>query len=297
MDEAARCDQLLLLREGRLVAAEPPDEPPRAHGRAEPRGGVPRARRGGGAGMSLRATLATAARVLRQLGRDRRTLALVYVVPPALLTLFKYVFIDQPATFDRVGGPLVGIFPFTSMFLVTSITMLRERTTGTLERLLTLPLCEARHPRRLRDRVRRSSPTLQALAHLGRRVRPARARRRGPGLARRRARGLQRRPRDGARALRERLRARRSSRRCSSCRRSSSRSCSSAGCSCRATEMAPAPRARLDGAAADVGLRRARARGAPASSVPPRAWTSPSSLGAAALALALGAATLRRRTA
>jgi ABC-2 type transport system permease protein len=90
--------------------------------------------------MSLRATTATAARVLRQLGRDHRTLALIFVVPPALLTLFKYVFIDQAATFDRVGGPLVGIFPFTSMFLITSITMLRERTTGTLERLLTLPL-------------------------------------------------------------------------------------------------------------------------------------------------------------
>jgi ABC-2 type transport system permease protein len=62
------------------------------------------------------------------------------VVPSLLLTLFKYVFEDQPATFDRVGGPLVGLFPFIIMFLITSITMLRERTTGTLERLMTLPL-------------------------------------------------------------------------------------------------------------------------------------------------------------
>jgi len=84
--------------------------------------------------------IATAIRVLRQLRRDPRTLALLFVVPPLLLTLFKYVFEEQPETFDRVGGPLVGIFPFVLMFVITSITMLRERTTGTLERLMTLPI-------------------------------------------------------------------------------------------------------------------------------------------------------------
>jgi ABC-2 type transport system permease protein len=80
--------------------------------------------------------------VLRQLRRDRRTLALVLVVPPALLTLFRYAFDGQPETFDRIGGPLVGIFPLISMFLVTSIAMLRERTTGTLERLMSMPLAK-----------------------------------------------------------------------------------------------------------------------------------------------------------
>jgi ABC-2 type transport system permease protein len=85
-------------------------------------------------------TLATAERVLRQLRRDPRTLVLVLVVPPILLTLFRYVFDGQPETFDRVGGPLVGMFPFISMFLVTSIAMLRERTTGTLERLMSMPI-------------------------------------------------------------------------------------------------------------------------------------------------------------
>jgi ABC-2 type transport system permease protein len=92
--------------------------------------------------MSVRITLATAGRVLRQLRRDHRTLALVLVVPPALLALFKYVFFGQEETFDRIGPPLVGIFPFVSMFLVTSIAMLRERTTGTLERLMSLPLAK-----------------------------------------------------------------------------------------------------------------------------------------------------------
>jgi ABC-2 type transport system permease protein len=86
--------------------------------------------------------LATTERVLRQLRRDRRTLALVLIVPPALLALFKYVFDGQEATFDRIGGPLVGLFPFVSMFLVTSIAMLRERTTGTLERLMSMPIAK-----------------------------------------------------------------------------------------------------------------------------------------------------------
>jgi ABC-2 type transport system permease protein len=92
--------------------------------------------------MSRRVTFATAARVLRQLRRDRRTLALVFLVPSFLLVLFRYVFDEQQATFDRVGGPLVGIFPLVSMFLVTSIAMLRERTTGTLERLMSMPLAK-----------------------------------------------------------------------------------------------------------------------------------------------------------
>jgi ABC-2 type transport system permease protein len=90
--------------------------------------------------MSPRITLATAERVLLQLRHDPRTLAMVVVVPCLLLVLIKYAFSGQAGTFDRIGGPLVGIFPLILMFLVTSITMLRERTTGTLERLMTTPL-------------------------------------------------------------------------------------------------------------------------------------------------------------
>ena len=92
--------------------------------------------------MSIRITLATAARVLRQLRRDHRTLVLVLFVPALLMALFRYVFEGQEATFDRVGPPMVGIFPFVTMFLVTSIAMLRERTTGTLERLMSMPLAK-----------------------------------------------------------------------------------------------------------------------------------------------------------
>lgn len=92
--------------------------------------------------MSAGVTLATAVRVLRQLRRDPRTLVLLFGVPCLLVWLLREVLAGQPATFDRIGGPLVGLFPFISMFVVTSITMLRERTSGTLERLMTMPLAK-----------------------------------------------------------------------------------------------------------------------------------------------------------
>jgi ABC transporter DrrB family efflux protein len=89
--------------------------------------------------VSARIAGATAARVLTQLRHDPRTIALLLVVPCVLLALIKYVYLDSPV-FDRIGAPLLGIFPLVIMFLVTSITMLRERSTGTLERLMTMPL-------------------------------------------------------------------------------------------------------------------------------------------------------------
>ncbi|RSM52635.1 antibiotic ABC transporter permease [Actinoplanes sp. ATCC 53533] len=90
--------------------------------------------------MNVRITLSTAARILRQLRHDRRTVGLLVVVPAALLTLLYFMYDDAGGTFDRIALVMLGIFPFVIMFLVTSIAMLRERTTGTLERLLTTPL-------------------------------------------------------------------------------------------------------------------------------------------------------------
>jgi ABC-2 type transport system permease protein len=90
--------------------------------------------------MSVRRTTATARRVLAQLRHDPRTIAMMLVVPCVLIALLKWVFDGDPAVFDRVGAPVLGIFPFIVMFLVTSVGMLRERTSGTLERLLTMPL-------------------------------------------------------------------------------------------------------------------------------------------------------------
>ena len=90
--------------------------------------------------MSPTRTAATTRRVVDQLRRDPRTVALLLVVPLALLWLLELVFDAQPATFDRIGPALLALFPFVVMFLVTSVTTLRERTSGTLERLLSMPL-------------------------------------------------------------------------------------------------------------------------------------------------------------
>ncbi|WP_329021876.1 ABC transporter permease [Streptomyces sp. NBC_00690] len=90
--------------------------------------------------MSISRTLATAARVLRQLRHDRRSIALMVLVPCVMLFLLRYVFDASPRTFDSIGAALLGIFPLITMFLVTSIATLRERTSGTLERLLAMPL-------------------------------------------------------------------------------------------------------------------------------------------------------------
>jgi ABC-2 type transport system permease protein len=90
--------------------------------------------------MRVRATFATAERILRQLRHDRRTIGMLVGVPVLLLTLVYFMFEEEPLVFDQIGLIMLGVFPFTTMFLVTSIAMLRERTTGTLERLLSSPV-------------------------------------------------------------------------------------------------------------------------------------------------------------
>lgn len=89
--------------------------------------------------MNATLTLATASRVLRQIRHDHRTLALLLVVPCVLLGLLAWIYNSTPL-FDLIGAPLLGLFPFLVMFLVTSIATLRERQSGTLERLLALPV-------------------------------------------------------------------------------------------------------------------------------------------------------------
>jgi ABC-2 type transport system permease protein len=93
--------------------------------------------------MSARITLAVAVRVLRQLRHDHRTVAMLLVVPCVLLTLLWWMFDGNDLVFNRFGPPLLALFPFIVMFLVTSVTTLRERSSGTLERLLSMPLGKA----------------------------------------------------------------------------------------------------------------------------------------------------------
>jgi len=91
--------------------------------------------------MNATLTLATARRILTQLRHDHRTVALMVLVPSLLLVLLRYVFNSEQA-FSAAAPALLAVFPFAIMFIVTSITTLRERTTATLERLMTMPIAK-----------------------------------------------------------------------------------------------------------------------------------------------------------
>jgi ABC-2 type transport system permease protein len=90
--------------------------------------------------VTPRITLAVARRVLAQLRHDHRTVALMLLVPCFLLTLLWWMFDGDDEFFNRFGPPMLAMFPFIVMFLVTSVTTLRERSSGTLERLLAMPM-------------------------------------------------------------------------------------------------------------------------------------------------------------
>ena len=90
-----------------------------------------------GPGMILTSTIR---RILAQLRHDPRTIAMIIVVPTLLITLIHFMYEGQPRVFDRIALTMLGVFPFIVMFLITSIAMLRERTSGTLERLFTTPV-------------------------------------------------------------------------------------------------------------------------------------------------------------
>jgi len=91
--------------------------------------------------MNPRITLAVAHRVLIQLRRDRRTLVMLLVLPCLVMSLLWWMFQDKPSFgFGTLAPALLALIPFIIMFLVTSVTTLRERTSGTLERLLAMPM-------------------------------------------------------------------------------------------------------------------------------------------------------------
>jgi ABC transporter DrrB family efflux protein len=84
--------------------------------------------------------MAMTKRVLLQLKHDPRTVALIFISPALLMTILKYVYYSNPQVFQNVAGALLGVFPMIVMFLITSVATLRERTSGTLERLMISPL-------------------------------------------------------------------------------------------------------------------------------------------------------------
>lgn len=91
--------------------------------------------------MSIRITGAVAARVLTQVRRDPRTLVMLLAVPSLLMALLWWLYSASPMDlFPTIAPALLALLPFILMFLVTSVTTLRERTSGTLESALTTPM-------------------------------------------------------------------------------------------------------------------------------------------------------------
>jgi ABC-2 type transport system permease protein len=90
-------------------------------------------------GLAAPIVFITAGRILRQLLNDHRTVGLVLAVPALIIALISAIMDDAPQVFDKTGLILLAAFPFMLMFMITSITLLRERTGGTLERLMTTP--------------------------------------------------------------------------------------------------------------------------------------------------------------
>jgi len=88
----------------------------------------------------VRATFSTMLRILRQLSHDHRSVAMIFLVPVLLLSLLRWMYEDNLDVFNMIAPALLGIFPFVIMFIITSVTTLRERTGGTLERLMALPI-------------------------------------------------------------------------------------------------------------------------------------------------------------
>ena len=96
--------------------------------------------------MNAKAYWATTIRILKQLRADPRTVAMIVLVPALLMVLLYFIYQNyptrpgQPQLFDRIAISMLGILPFIVMFLITAIAMQRERTTGTLERMMTTPV-------------------------------------------------------------------------------------------------------------------------------------------------------------
>lgn len=80
-----------------------------------------------------------AGRVRRQLIRDRRTMALLLIVPVVLMTIIGLSF-PQSSILDYIAPALLATLALFFGFLLTGISFLRERSQGTMERLMASPV-------------------------------------------------------------------------------------------------------------------------------------------------------------
>lgn len=80
-----------------------------------------------------------AARVINQLIRDRRTMVLIILVPLVVMTLIGLSF-PEGTVLDFIAPALLATLALFFSFLLTGISFLRERSQGTMERLMASPV-------------------------------------------------------------------------------------------------------------------------------------------------------------
>ncbi len=85
----------------------------------------------------MRRTFAVARRVLRQLLRNHRFLALSIVAPLVIVYFLKLFFDTMPEGFDtaRYAVPVAAFLVHFLAFILCAIVLVQERTAGTLERM------------------------------------------------------------------------------------------------------------------------------------------------------------------
>jgi ABC-2 type transport system permease protein len=82
-----------------------------------------------------------AKRIILQLGRDHRTLALIVLAPILVMTLIGLSFPDK-TQLNYIAPALLATIALFFSFLITGVTFLRERSQGTLERLMASPVSQ-----------------------------------------------------------------------------------------------------------------------------------------------------------
>ena len=92
--------------------------------------------------MTLNRSLAIAARIIRQFLRDRRTMGMIVFVPLLVMTLVGLSF-PEDGILDYVAPALMAAMALFFVFILTGVSFLRERSQGTLERLMASPVSRA----------------------------------------------------------------------------------------------------------------------------------------------------------
>jgi len=84
--------------------------------------------------------LTIAGRIVKQIVRDRRTFALITIVPIVVMTIIWLSFPADKQMLSYLAPALLAMLALFFGFLLTGISFLRERSQGTLERLMVSPV-------------------------------------------------------------------------------------------------------------------------------------------------------------